>query len=86
MSVIMCMDILFFIIIGMIAGWLAGILMSGHGFGLLGNLIIGVIGAVIGGFIFRFVGLEAYGTIGSIIMATIGAVVFLGLARIVKRA
>lgn len=86
MSVIMCMDILYFIIIGMIAGWLAGILMSGHGFGLIGNLITGVIGAVIGGLIFRVVGLSAYGTIGAILMATLGAVVFLGLARVVKRA
>jgi uncharacterized membrane protein YeaQ/YmgE (transglycosylase-associated protein family) len=80
------MDILWFIIIGIIAGWLAGLIIRGHGFGLVGNLITGVVGALLGGMIFRAVGLEAYGTMGAIIMATIGATVFLGLTRIIKHA
>lgn len=80
------MEILYFIIIGMIAGWIAGLIIRGHGFGMIGNLITGIIGAVVGGMIFRAVGLEAYGTVGALLMAVLGAVVFLGLVRVMKRA
>jgi uncharacterized membrane protein YeaQ/YmgE (transglycosylase-associated protein family) len=71
------LDLVWFLLIGLVAGWLAGKLTKGQGFGLAGNLAVGVIGAVIGGFIFRLVGLSAYGTCGSLIMATIGALVLL---------
>ncbi len=65
------------LIIGLIAGWLAGKLSRGGGFGLLGNLVVGVVGAYVGGFLFGMMGISAYGTIGSIVVSTIGAVVFL---------
>ena len=71
------MNLLWFLIIGFIAGWLADMLVKGSSFGLLGHIVIGIIGAVIGGFLFNLMGITAYGTLGSIIMATIGAVVFL---------
>lgn len=77
-------DFFGFLLIGVVAGWLAGALTKGKGFGLLGNLVIGVIGAIIGGFVFRAVGLSAYGTCGSLIMATIGALIFLYVAKIVQ--
>lgn len=48
------MSLLWFLIIGMIAGWLAGLIMRGHGFGLLGNMIVGVLGAMVGGYLFSF--------------------------------
>ena len=80
------MEILWFIFIGIVAGWLAGLLMRGHGFGLLGNLVIGVVGAVVGGFLFDLFGITAYGTIGSIVMSVIGAVVLLGLISMVRKA
>ena len=51
------MEILYFLVIGLIAGWLAGIIMKGRGFGILGNIIVGVIGSVLGGFLFRLIGL-----------------------------
>ena len=65
------------LIIGAIAGWLAGTLMRGEGFGMLGNIGVSIVGAVIGGFLFGMVGMEALGFIGAIISATIGAVFLL---------
>ncbi|NOS67758.1 MAG: GlsB/YeaQ/YmgE family stress response membrane protein [Candidatus Peribacteraceae bacterium] len=80
------MSILGFIVIGIIAGWIAGIIMRGHGFGLIADLVIGIVGAVIGGFLFRMFGITAYGSLGALAMAVLGSVVFLGLAGVVKRA
>lgn len=71
-----------FLIIGIIAGWLAGNIIKGRGFGLIGDLVIGVVGSFIGGYLFSIFGFSAYGTIGEIIMATIGAMVLLVIIRI----
>lgn len=62
-----------FLFIGAIAGWLAGKLMRGGGFGLFGNIVVGVIGAVIGGFVFGFLGIPVDGFGGSLVTALIGA-------------
>lgn len=66
-----------FLIIGAIAGWLAGIIMKGGGFGLLANMVIGVLGAVVGGVVFGLLGIAAVGFIGSIVTATVGAILLL---------
>jgi uncharacterized membrane protein YeaQ/YmgE (transglycosylase-associated protein family) len=76
---------LWFLIIGIIAGWLAGRITRGKGFGLVGNMVMGVIGAFVGGFLFGLVGLSAHGFVGSIIAATGGAVVFIYLTRYLKK-
>jgi uncharacterized membrane protein YeaQ/YmgE (transglycosylase-associated protein family) len=68
---------LIYLVIGAAAGWLAGTTMKGGGFGLLGNIIIGVIGGVVGGFLFKLLAIAAGGLIGSIVTATVGAVVLL---------
>ena len=73
-----------FLIIGVVAGWLAGKLTQGHGFGVVGDLVVGILGALIGGFLFRFLGVVSYGLIGSLITATVGAVILLWLARRLK--
>jgi len=73
------MDIIWFLIIGSLAGWIAGELVRGDGFGLVGNLAVGILGAVIGGFLFRLLGIGAYGLTGSLATAVIGAVVLLFL-------
>ena len=78
------MEFVWFILIGMCAGWLAGQFMKGSGFGLVGNLIVGVIGALLGGFAFQLVGLAAYGLLGQLIVATVGAILLLALLRLVK--
>ena len=81
------MNFVWFLIVGLIAGWLAGTLVKGGGFGLVGDLIVGVVGAFLGGFLFSTLGVSTGGgLIGSIIVATIGAVVLLFLIRLIKRA
>lgn len=80
------MDVLWFLIIGLIAGWLAGVLVRGGGFGIIGDIVVGVIGAFIGGYIFRSLGITAYGTLGDIVMAVIGAIILIFIIRLVKRA
>ncbi len=80
------MHLLWFIIIGLVAGWVAGKIMKGKGFGLVGDIIVGVIGALIGGFLFRALGVSAEGgLIWSLFVAVIGAVVLLYLLRLVKK-
>ncbi|WP_293765356.1 GlsB/YeaQ/YmgE family stress response membrane protein [uncultured Aquitalea sp.] len=81
------MHLLWFLIVGLVAGWLAGLLVKGGGFGLWADMGIGVIGAFVGGFLFRTLGIATGdGLIGSILVATIGAVVLLLLVRMFKRA
>ena len=77
------MSLLLFVVIGAIAGWLAGQFMRGNGFGLLGDIIVGVIGSVLGGTLLRATGLEiGHGLVGSLIVAFIGAVVLLFVVRL----
>jgi uncharacterized membrane protein YeaQ/YmgE (transglycosylase-associated protein family) len=80
------MQLLWFLTIGIAAGWLAGQLMKGGGYGLIGDLVIGVIGAFLGGWLFRTLGIVAGGLIGSLVTATIGAVLLLFLIRLIKKA
>lgn len=80
------MYLLWFLLVGLVAGWLAGKLTRGKGFGVIGDIVMGILGAFIGGFLFRLVGVEAYGTIGSIIVATIGAVVLVVIVRALRKA
>ncbi len=77
-------SLIYFLLIGLAAGWLAGKIMKGHSFGLLGNLVVGVIGAVLGGFLFQVVGLLPIGLLGSLISATVGASLLLWILQKVK--
>jgi uncharacterized membrane protein YeaQ/YmgE (transglycosylase-associated protein family) len=78
---------LLWVVIGAIAGWLASAVVGG-GFGLLGDIIVGVVGAFVGGFIFRALGVGSpfAGLAGSIFVAFIGAVVLLVCLRLIRRA
>lgn len=76
---------LYFILIGLAAGWLAGIIMKSPGGGLLRNLIVGTIGALLGGFLSQLVGIHASGLLGSLLIATAGAVVLILLLRVLSR-
>ncbi len=71
------MNFLWFLLIGLAAGWLSGQLTKGRGFGIINDLIIGVIGAVIGGVLLGLLGLKAYGLMGELVTATFGALVLL---------
>ena len=81
------MNVLWFLLVGVIAGWLAGVLVKGGGFGLIGDLVVGIIGALIGGLFFSgLVGFAGGGLLGSILVATLGAVLLLVVLRVLKRA
>ncbi len=80
------MELLWFILIGLIAGWLASAIVGG-GFGVLGDIVVGIVGSFIGGYLFRTFGFSSGGgTLGSIIVATVGAIVLLLVLRLVRRA
>lgn len=75
------------LVIGAVAGWLAGLLVKGGGFGLIVDIIVGIVGAFIGGWLAGVLGISlGGGLLGSIITATIGAVLLLFLIRVFKRA
>lgn len=74
------------IIIGLIAGWLAGKLMRGQGYGAIADIVLGLIGAVIGQWIFERLGIVVYGGIGFLAMATVGAVILIGAAHVLRAA
>ena len=82
----MLSGLLWWCIVGGIAGFLAGKVMSGGGFGVLVDIIVGIVGAVIGGWVFGLIGISAGGMIGSIVVAFIGACILLWLVRLIKKA
>jgi uncharacterized membrane protein YeaQ/YmgE (transglycosylase-associated protein family) len=81
-------SLIIFLLEGLVAGWLAGKLIRGGGFGLIGDMVIGVLGAIIGGYLLPRFGLGHLVTvpiINQIVVATIGAVILLLLLRLVRR-
>ena len=78
--------LIWFLLIGLLAGWLAGQVMRGGGFGIVGDMIVGVIGALLGGWVFGLLGIGAGGLIGALITAFVGAVILLFLIRLIRRA
>lgn len=82
-------SLIIFLAIGAVAGWLAGLLMRGGGFGLLGNIVVGVIGAVFGGWLFGVLGISlgglVNGLVDSLITAVAGAAVLLFIVGLIKR-
>lgn len=79
-------SLLWFLLVGLIAGWLAGLIMKGSGYGIIGDIVIGIIGALIGGHVLGWLGIHTYGLIGSICTALVGAIILIFLIRLVKRA
>ncbi len=79
--------LLIFLVIGLIAGWLAGQIMRGSGYGLIGDLIVGIIGAFIGNWLWEVLHLPALGNfwISAIVISTVGAVVLLFVLRLIRR-
>jgi uncharacterized membrane protein YeaQ/YmgE (transglycosylase-associated protein family) len=80
------MSLLVFLLVGAIAGWLAGLIVRGFGFGLIGNIVVGIIGALVAGYLFPRlgVGLPA-GIIGEILSAAVGAVIVLVIIGLIRR-
>ena len=81
------MTFVYFILVGLIAGWLASVLVKGGGAGVIGDIVVGIIGALLGGWIFGMLGISAGGgLVGAIVTATVGAIVFILILRAIKRA
>lgn len=80
------MSFLYYIIIGAVAGWLAGNIMKGGGFGLVMNILLGIIGGVVGGWVFGMLGFSSDGgTMGSLVTSVVGAILVLYVGRLIKK-
>ena len=81
------MSLLYFLVVGLIAGWLAGQVMKGGGYGVLVDIVLGILGGIVGGWLFGVLGIwPGGGIIGSIVVAFIGAVILVWITRALKRA
>lgn len=80
------MQILVWLISGIIAGWLTGLIMKGHGFGLVGDLVVGILGGLIGGWLFGLLGIAARSWVGEIVAAVVGGVALVAAVRTLRRA
>jgi uncharacterized membrane protein YeaQ/YmgE (transglycosylase-associated protein family) len=78
------MNILLWLISGIIAGWLTGVIMKGGGFGIIGDLVVGLLGGLIGGFLASMVGIEAANWVGQILIAVVGGIVLVAILRLVS--
>jgi len=76
-------NLLTWLVVGLIAGWLAGVVMKGSGYGIVGDIIFGLIGAVVGGFLFGLLGPGNVGLLGTIVVAFLGACILIAVVRFV---
>jgi uncharacterized membrane protein YeaQ/YmgE (transglycosylase-associated protein family) len=77
--------LIIFLLIGAVAGWLAGVVVRGGGFGLVGDIVIGILGAFVAGLLLPRLGLGLTGIVGEIIYAAIGAIILLVIIRLIRR-
>lgn len=80
------MGLLWTLLIGIAAGWLAGQVMKGGGYGLVGDLVLGILGSFVGSWIFLMLGIASFGLIGQLVVSTIGAVALVAIVRAIKKA
>ena len=74
-----------FLFIGGVIGWLAGVITRGRGFGIIGDIVVGVVGAMLGGWIAGVIGISANSSFAAFLLALVGAVVLVGLTRLIVR-
>lgn len=79
-------NLIWFLLIGLVVGWMAGLIMKGRGFGIFGDIVVGVVGAMLGGWLANVTGLVSYTAFGGFVTAVIGAMVLVGLIGFVQRA
>jgi uncharacterized membrane protein YeaQ/YmgE (transglycosylase-associated protein family) len=82
----MLTNLIWWILVGLIAGWAAGKIMRGGGYGVVVDIILGIVGAVVGGWLLGALGISAGGFIGTIVVAIIGAIFLIWLTRLIKKA
>jgi uncharacterized membrane protein YeaQ/YmgE (transglycosylase-associated protein family) len=81
------MGLIYFIVVGLIAGWLAGQVMRGGGYGVLMDIVLGILGGVVGGWLFGALGIwPGGGLIGAICVSFVGAVILVAITRMLRRA
>jgi uncharacterized membrane protein YeaQ/YmgE (transglycosylase-associated protein family) len=81
------MGLITWIVVGLIAGWLAGQVMKGGGYGVVVDIILGILGGIVGGWVFGKLGIwPGGGIIGAIVVAFVGAVILVWITRLIKRA
>jgi uncharacterized membrane protein YeaQ/YmgE (transglycosylase-associated protein family) len=78
-------DLLYYILLGLVAGWLAARLLKEKQIGLLGSMVVGVVGAIIGAYVFEFLGISYGGIIGNLLSALVGAIILIYIIRAVRR-
>jgi len=78
--------LIWWIVVGLIAGWAAGKIMKGGGYGTIMDIVLGMVGGVVGGWLLGFFGIHGSGLIGSILVAIFGAVFLIWLSRLIKKA
>ena len=78
-------SLIILLIIGAIAGWLAGVVVKGYGFGLIGNIVVGIVGAFIGNWLFPQLGFTMEYPVGAIVSATVGAILLLFVIGLIRR-
>lgn len=82
----MLTSLIWWIVVGLIAGWAAGKIMKGGGYGTLMDIVLGIVGGVVGGWLLGLFGIQAGGLIGSILVAIVGAVFLIWISRMIKKA
>ena len=80
------MGLLWTVLIGIAAGWLAGQVMKGGGYGLVGDLVLGILGSFAGSWIFGMLGIASFGLIGQLVVSTIGAIALVAIVRAITKA
>jgi uncharacterized membrane protein YeaQ/YmgE (transglycosylase-associated protein family) len=82
----MLTDLIWWVVVGLVAGWAAGKIMRGGGYGVAMDIVLGIVGAVVGGWLLGALGFHSYGLIGTIVVAIIGAIFLIWLTRLLKKA
>jgi uncharacterized membrane protein YeaQ/YmgE (transglycosylase-associated protein family) len=78
-------NLILFLLLGALAGWISGLITKGSGFGIAGNIIVGIIGAFLGGLVFGLLGISAHSFIGQLLFAVAGALIFVWLLRFIRK-
>ena len=81
----MAQGIIWWIVVGLIAGWAAGRIMKGGGYGVIADIVLGILGGIVGGWVVGLLGLGGGGLLWSVLVAILGAVILIGVTRLIKR-
>jgi len=81
----MLTNVVIWIVVGVIAGWLTGLVVKGRGYGLLGDLIVGLLGGIVGGFVLGLVGVAPANWLGQIVVSFVGGVILVTVIRLFRR-